>query len=63
MLKQYTILSIIQLTFDEQQTHYNLHVQMNKHSMLIMHLIAVTSIWNKTKHTYTVQKIKQPSWR
>jgi len=28
-------------------------MQMNKHGMLIMHLIAVTSIGNKTKHTYT----------
>jgi len=31
-------------------------VQTNKHGMLIMRLIAVTSIGNKTKHTFTVQK-------
>jgi len=37
---------------------YKYVVQMNKHGMLIMHLIAVTSVWNKTKHTYTVQKNK-----
>jgi len=36
-------------------------MQMTKHSMLLMRLIAVMSIRNKTKHTYTVQKIKQPS--
>jgi len=31
---------------------------MNKHGMLIMHLIAVRSVRNKAKHTFTVQKIK-----
>jgi len=29
---------------------------MNKHSVLIMCLVAVTSVGNKTQHTYTVQK-------
>ena len=33
-------------------------MQMNKHGMMIMNLMAVTSIGNKTKHTYTVQKNK-----
>jgi len=33
-------------------------MRMNKHSILIMHLIAVTSIGNKTKHTYIVQNNK-----
>jgi len=36
-------------------------LQMNKRGMLIMPLIVVTSIGNKTKHTYTLQKIKQAS--
>ena len=31
---------------------------MNKYSVLIMHLIAVSSVGSKTKHTYTVQKSK-----
>jgi len=36
---------------------------MNKHGVLTVHLIAVISVGNITKCTYTVQKIKQPSQR